>query len=119
MEAIYITDGFGARKLIGRRFGDTYYTWRKYETHFFRKYKGWAIDIEILNREDITHYTLHDSTGKFDEETGKYIVKPAEYYATKQDFLDNGIRMNHLGHGEQICLPLKFWRKYELISDEQ
>ena len=107
-EEVSITDGFGKRKLIGRIIGDTFYTWRKYKPHFFRKYNGWAIDIDIINRKDILYYVLHDTTGKKDS-------PPTEYYATREDFLLHGKPLNEPGHGEQRCLPLDYWRSYEVI----
>jgi hypothetical protein len=103
-EDIRITDGYGNVKLIGRIIGDTFYTWRNnYKEHFFRKYNGWAIDIDMINREDITHYVLHDTENH------------VEYYATRKDFLTHGKYMNHAGHGEQRCLPLDYWRSYEVV----
>lgn len=103
IEIIRITDGFGKVKVIGRRVEDTFYTTRKRSKHFFNKYKGWAIDVDVINREDIENYVLLDTENNI------------EYYASRQDFLEHGKEMQWPGHGEQVTLPLENWRSYEVI----
>jgi hypothetical protein len=107
-EIFRITDGYGKVKMIGKRIGDTYYTSRNRE-FFYRKGNGWAIDIDVINRADIQNYVIHDVEGLENE-------GPAEYYATREDFLTYGKRFNHAGHGEQMSLDVRHWRKYVLSS---
>lgn len=103
MEIIRITDGFGKVRVIGRRVDDTFYTTRQHKAHYFRKYDAWAVDMDVVNREDIQHYVLLDTENDI------------EYYATREDFVVFGKWMQHPGHGEQKALPLQHWRKYEVV----
>lgn len=103
VELVRITDGYGKVKVIGRRVEDTFYTTRKYSKHFFKKWQGWAIDIDIINRPEIEQFVLLDTENNI------------EYYASKADFRNYGKTMVWPGHGEQVTLPLENWRSYEVI----
>lgn len=102
VEIIRITDGYGKVKVIGRRVEDTFYTTRKYSKHYFKKHKGWAIDIDVLRRTDIEQYVLLDTENHI------------EYYASREDFRTFGKKMQWPGHGEQVALPLENWRSYQV-----
>jgi hypothetical protein len=71
-----------------------------YSKHFNRMYSGWAWDvsvIEIAERKGVTTVEV------IDDENGWV------YQAMLNEFRDHGVYFDW-GWGEQVCLPLKFWR---------
>lgn len=97
IQDIYITDGFGNRKKLGTRNGNTFFSYRKRSKHFFRKYNGWGIDIDIIHHEAIERFVIFDSENNM------------RYEATKEHFLQFGKQWNTPGHGEQLILPIQHW----------
>lgn len=93
---IYRSDG----KTVGHVEGDEYHTARRRSVHLLRQPPGWAIDLSILReleargvRRVILRETEEGST----------------YEAELSAFRRHGVRIER-GHGEQIALPLIFWR---------
>jgi hypothetical protein len=101
-EALYITDGFGRKRFIGYVYGQTLHMEREHSKHYFRKYKGWAIDKEAFeSRPDILLFILRDKETK------------TNYLATRRDFNIHNIPMEWDGHLPQFALPEKHWSVFK------
>lgn len=93
---VYLPDG----RCVGHVIGDEYRTTRRRSVHMLRQPPAWAIDVAILRELEARGVE-------------RVIVREAEggntYEAALRDFTQHGIRVNR-GFGEQVALPLAYWR---------
>jgi len=104
---MYTSDG----RVVGQIADGVYYTRRRKSIHQLRRPPSWAIDRSILlelSGAGVERVELHDT------ESGQH------YTAQLSDFWRHGIRVNR-GFGEQVALPLAWWRidNRPSLADEQ
>lgn len=93
----------GKEKFIGMIEDGTLEIKRSKKKHFYRKFNAYGMDRELLDKVlpemDCQEIKLHEA------ETDDY------YTVDLKTFRDRGLPGHNKGHGAQLFLPLRYWRK--------
>lgn len=93
----------GKEKFIGMLEGGVLHIERQKKKHFYRKLNAYAMDMEIV--QDILPDMLCKEIHLLEKETGDVYVTELE------TFQKRGLPNKYSGHGAQLFLPLRYWRK--------
>lgn len=94
----------GTEKFIGMLEGGTLTLERSKKKHFYRKLNAYGMDkqilMELLPELECQEITIHE------KETDDY------YTADLETFQKRALPNHYRGHGAQLFLPLRYWRKH-------
>jgi hypothetical protein len=94
----------GTDKFIGMLEGGTLMLERSKSKHFYRKLNAYGMDKHILNEVlpglECQEITIHE------KETDDY------YTVDLETFQKKALPNHYKGHGAQLFLPLRYWRKH-------
>lgn len=93
----------GAEKFIGMLEGGVLSIERTKKKHFYRKLNAYAMDMEIV--QDVLPDLLCTEIHLTEKETGDVYVVDLETFTKK------ALPNKYAGHGAQLFLPLRYWRK--------
>lgn len=92
----------------GQWFNDVYLKITK-SKFYFRQVGGWAIDSKVIDGCSIPNAQIWLAV---DDECGK------AFYANLDLFIKYGKRINYEGQGEQVVLPMQYWKIVDNAKEE-
>ncbi|MNQ36055.1 hypothetical protein D3C85_495640 [compost metagenome] len=94
----------GQEKFIGELVDGTLHLKRQKNKHFYNKLNAYGMDSSVVKYElpemDCHEITIHET------DTDDYYTVPLDVFIRK------GVPQQHGGHGAQLMLPLRYWRKH-------